>query len=134
MNIAARQDVGVGNVDTLSNAVHSTLFDGQSQPQQQQSNADLTRQLAQLVRTLQRAVGQGGSGKASKSSEGSSSWNSQKGPERGVRYRSGAPPPPPAWKYAKDDLRSFPKWQRKLEIWKRQITSFMSRKDAALLL
>ena len=134
MNIAARQDVGVGNVDTLSNAVHGTLFDGQSQQQQQQSNADLTRQLAQLVRTLQRAVDQGGSGKASKSSVGSSSWNSQKGPERGVRYRSGAPPPPPAWKYAKDDLRSFPKWQRKLEIWKRQITSFMSRKDAALLL
>ena len=56
------------------------------------------------------------------------------GPEKGVRYRTGAPPPPPAWKYNKDDLRSFPKWQRKLSVWKRQIAGYMSKKDAALLL
>ena len=28
-------------------------------------------------------------------------WNAKKGPERGIKWRGGAPPPPPKW-YAKD--------------------------------
>ena len=102
----------------------------QSQLQPQDNTAQLNRSLASLVKTLQNAVN-----KAEHASESSSSsWNSRMGPEKGVRYRTGAPPPPPAWKYNKDDLRSFPKWQRKLSVWKRQIAGYMSKKDAALLL
>eukprot|EP00435_Cladocopium_sp_Y103_P063501 s670_g25.t1 len=70
--------------------------------------------------------------KVSKSS--STSWNSRLGPEKGVKYRSGMPPQPPAWRYNREDLRSFVKWERKLSIWQLQIQSYMNRRDAALML
>ncbi|CAK9042430.1 unnamed protein product [Durusdinium trenchii] len=89
----------------------------------------LTRSISNLVRALQNVVDSKGSDHSD-----SKSWNSRMGPERGVKFRSGAPPNPPAWRYSRDDLRSFPKWQRKLAIWKKQILGFMSRRDAALFL
>ena len=68
----------------------------------------------------------------SKSSD--ASWNSRMGPEKGVKYRSGMPPQPPAWRYNREDLRSFVKWERKLSVWQLQIQSYMNRREAALLL
>ena len=56
------------------------------------------------------------------------------GPEKGVKYRSGMPPQPPAWRYNREDLRSFVKWERKLSVWQLQIQSYMNRREAALLL
>ena len=62
------------------------------------------------------------------------SWSSTKGPEKGVRWRGGAPPPPPKWHYAKDDLRAFSKFERKVSLWQLQIKPYMSDKEAALTL
>lgn len=104
-----------------------------ARPQAQLPPADQARNLQQsvdqLVRTLQGAMGT--NRRATGSSE---SWNSRMGPERGVKFRSGAPPTPPAWKYHKEDLRSFVKWQKKLQVWKLQVSSYMSSRDAALFL
>ncbi|CAE7665208.1 GIP [Symbiodinium sp. CCMP2592] len=61
-------------------------------------------------------------------------WNSRMGPEKNVRWRGGTPPPPPAWKYDVTDLRAFSKWARKVEIWRVQIKSYMTARDASLLL
>ena len=56
------------------------------------------------------------------------------GPGKGVKFRGGAPPQPPPWKYESHDLRAFAKWSRKVEIWKVQVASYMTSKEAALLL
>ena len=64
----------------------------------------------------------------------SASWNSKMGPEKGVKYRSGMPPQPPAWRYKREDLRSFVNWERKLSVCQLQIQSYMNRREAALLL
>jgi hypothetical protein len=36
------------------------------------------------------------------------SWNTQRGPAPGVRWRGGAAPAPPKWTYQQSDLRAFP--------------------------
>ena len=120
--------------DATTAAVGGTGIDIEQQlPSQEQlptgQSAGLTRSINNLVRALQNVVDSKGSDHSD-----SKSWNSRLGPKRGVKYRSGAPPNPPAWRYSRDDLRSFPKWQRKLAIWKKQILGFMSRRDAALFL
>ncbi|CAE7834550.1 RE1 [Symbiodinium sp. CCMP2592] len=56
------------------------------------------------------------------------------GPEKGVKFRGGAPPQPPLWKYESHDLRAFAKWSRKVEIWQVQVAHYMTSKEAALLL
>ncbi|CAE7209411.1 unnamed protein product [Symbiodinium sp. CCMP2592] len=56
------------------------------------------------------------------------------GPEKGVKFRGGAPPQPPQWKYESHDLRAFAKWSRKVEIWQVQVAHYMTSKEAALLL
>jgi len=61
-------------------------------------------------------------------------WNPKKGPSPGVKYRSGQPPAPPQWSYAKDDPRAFSKWMRKLEIWKLQVSNYLPNEEAAMLL
>eukprot|EP00434_Breviolum_minutum_P022664 symbB.v1.2.020001.t1/scaffold1659.1/size107071/3 len=61
-------------------------------------------------------------------------WNPKKGPSPGVKYRSGQPPAPPQWSYAKDDPRAFSKWMRKLEIWKLQVANYLPNEEAAMLL
>lgn len=38
------------------------------------------------------------------------SWSSLVGPKAGVKWRGGAPPAPPQWKYDKKDVRAFYKW------------------------
>ena len=61
-------------------------------------------------------------------------WSSMSGPQHGVRWRGGAPPAPPVWRYEKDDLRAYTKFVKKVEIWKLQVAPFMSRKEMALSL
>ena len=69
-----------------------------------------------------------------KSKTSTATWNSRMGPEKNVRWRGGTPPAPPAWKYDVTDLRAFSKWARKIEIWRVQISSYMTSREASLLL
>ena len=62
------------------------------------------------------------------------SWNSRMGPERGVKWRGGAPPAPPKWAYDKEDLRAFAKYERKVRLWEIQVEPYMSKREAALQL
>ena len=64
----------------------------------------------------------------------SSSWNSRMGPERGIRFRSGAPPVPPKWSYSREDVRSFAKFERKVQLWRMQIRAWMPLNEPAMLL
>ena len=59
--------------------------------------------------------------------------NDPEGPSPGVKYRGGTPPSPPAWNYARDDLRAFQKWQRKVDIWQLQVSSYVPPNEAAML-
>ena len=61
-------------------------------------------------------------------------WSIMKGPQPGIKYRGGAAPQPPAWRYAKDDLRAFQKWERKVGIWQIQVSSYLPPNEAAMAL
>ena len=63
----------------------------------------------------------------------SASWTSIQKPFKGVRWRGGTPPAPPAWKNS-NDLRAFARWGRKIGVWTMQIKAFMPMSDAALML
>ena len=54
--------------------------------------------------------------------------------EEECAVRCGTPPSPPSWKYDVTDLRAFSKWARKIEIGRAQIRSYMTSREAALLL
>ncbi|CAE7938955.1 GIP [Symbiodinium necroappetens] len=69
-----------------------------------------------------------------KDSSGTPSWNSRMGPEKNVRWRGGTPPSPPTWRYDVTDLRAFSKWSRKVQIWEMQIKTYMTPREASLLL
>ena len=56
------------------------------------------------------------------------------GPARGVRRRGGAPPAPPLWKYEQNDLRAYSKFAKKVALWRIQVSSFMTPREAALVL
>ena len=79
----------------------------------------------QLLKALQRLV---------TSKKQDDDWASASGPQKGVRWRGGAPPQPPIWRYDKDDLRAYSKYVKKIDIWKLQVAPFMSRKEMALAL
>ena len=61
-------------------------------------------------------------------------WSSTQGPSKGVRWKSGAPPSPPLWKYEKDDIRAWPKFEKKVRLWELQVAPYCSKKEASLLL
>ena len=61
-------------------------------------------------------------------------WDSRKGPEKGIKWKSGAPPPCPTWKYDSSDLRAFAKFSKKVQIWQLQMRQYASKKEQALLL
>lgn len=61
-------------------------------------------------------------------------WTSAAGPQRGVRWRGGAPPQPPVWRYDRDDLRAYSKFVKKVDIWKLQVAPYMTPKEMALAL
>ena len=72
-------------------------------------------------------------GKASrKSSE--TDWDPRKGPAPGIRWRSGAPPAPPPYEHNPRDLRSFPRWERRLKLWEKRVLAWMPAGEAAMLL
>lgn len=52
---------------------------------------------------------------------GDDDWSISKGPSRGVRWRTGAYPAPPSWKYEASDVRAFPKFEKKIRIWEKQM-------------
>ena len=59
-------------------------------------------------------------------------WSLKKGPAPGIKYRGGSPPNPPHWSYQKDDLRAFQKWERKIEVWKIQVSAYLPPNEAAM--
>ena len=61
-------------------------------------------------------------------------WNSRKGPMPGIKYRGGAPPAPPPWSYNRDDLRAYDKWERKVRVWELQVSSYLPKNEAAMML
>ena len=61
-------------------------------------------------------------------------WNIKKGPEPGLRWRTGQPPTPPTWRYDPNDLRAFAKFQKKVQIWQIQMEQYASKRDQALML
>ena len=69
-----------------------------------------------------------------KSSVDDADWNSRKGPEPGVRWRTGQAPAPPIWKYESNDLRAYSKYCKKVKIWEIQMQPYASKKDQVLLL
>ncbi|CAJ1369215.1 unnamed protein product, partial [Effrenium voratum] len=52
----------------------------------------------------------------------------------GVRYRSGAVPNPPSWKYQPGDIRAFDKCERKVRIWELQAKSYLHPSEISLTL
>eukprot|EP00435_Cladocopium_sp_Y103_P069213 s209_g32.t3 len=64
----------------------------------------------------------------------SSVWDVRKGPDKGVRWKSGAPPTPPTWKYDPADLRAYSKYTKKVRIWELQMAPYASKPDQALML
>ena len=61
-------------------------------------------------------------------------WSLKKGPEPGIRWRTGQQPSPPVWKYESSDLRAFAKYKKKVEIWQIQMSPYASASDQALIL
>ena len=95
-------------------------------PQRQNDEPNTMKDLLQVMRQLV--------SEQSKSNKSDASWNSRREPEKGVRWRGGTPPAPPAWKGSSADLRAFARWERRIDIWKLQIRSYMSEAEAALML
>ena len=62
------------------------------------------------------------------------SWTSQKGPQPGVKFRGGAPPPAPIWKYQSSDVRAYERFERKVRMWQLQIKQYMTAAEASLML
>ena len=65
---------------------------------------------------------------------GDDDWSLSKGPVKGVRWRTGAYPTPPVWKYETNDVRAFPKFEKKIRIWEKQMAPFANKADQALIL
>ena len=95
----------------------------------QQSNNNATAGNDQIVDLLTQLV----ANQNKKSDSSNASWTSRQGPFKGVRWRGGTPPSPPAWKNS-NDLRAFARWERKIDVWTMQIKPFMPMPDAALML
>lgn len=62
------------------------------------------------------------------------SWDSMKGPRKGVRFRGGAPPAAPQWRYQPNDVRAYEKYERKVKLWQLQVRRYMSSAEAGLAL
>ena len=87
--------------------------------------AALTDALRQLTRDNDRGRGP---------STSTDSWVSAMGPQRGVKFRGGAPPVPPSWSYNSSDLRAYEKFEKKVRIWALHAKHFMTDSEAALTL
>lgn len=69
-----------------------------------------------------------------KRDDSASSWNSQRGPAPGVRWRGGSAPQPPKWNYQPNDLRAFAKFERKVQTWVLQAKNYMTAAEMGLTL
>ncbi|CAE7223119.1 LZTR1 [Symbiodinium necroappetens] len=56
------------------------------------------------------------------------------GTGKGVKWRGGTPPQPPTWRYDHQDPRAYSKYAKKVALWRIQVASYMSPREAALLL
>ena len=92
---------------------------GASRPGSSERQDPLLRALKQLVQSRD---------------AGEDDWSISKGPSRGVRWRTGAYPTPPSWKYEAGDVRAFPKFEKKIRIWEKQMAPFANKADQALIL
>ena len=61
-------------------------------------------------------------------------WSIKRGPEPGLKYRGGSPPDPPPWAYHRSDIQAFQRWEKKLTVWRRQISSYVPPNEAAMRL
>ena len=91
------------------------------------------------VRGQREVIGGGGPGGSPAGSHGepkssATSWMSAMGPQKGVKFRGGAPPQPPVWKYQPGDVRAFERYERKVKLWQMQIRFYMTRAEAGLML
>ena len=66
-------------------------------------------------------------------SDSSTTWNSRKGPEPGIKWKSGQYPAVPTWKYDSQDMRAFAKYKKKIAIWQLQMKAYATPKEQALL-
>lgn len=73
-------------------------------------------------------------GNASSNSSEPDKWSSLFGPKPGLKWRGGAAPSPPPWKYDKEDVRAWSKYQKKVDMWVLQAASYMSKKETSLAL
>eukprot|EP00438_Fugacium_kawagutii_P007101 Skav209599 [mRNA] locus=scaffold4140:22593:36171:- [translate_table: standard] len=71
---------------------------------------------------------------AKKDDDSLGDWNSRKGPEKGVRWKTGSMPPVPVWRYDANDMRSYAKFEKKVKIWQLQMAPYAPPKEQALLL
>ena len=62
------------------------------------------------------------------------SWSSMKGPGPGIKFRGGAPPSAPVWRYQSNDVRAYEKYERKVRMWRLQVKQYMSAAEAGLAL
>ncbi|CAK9031626.1 unnamed protein product, partial [Durusdinium trenchii] len=69
----------------------------------------------------------------SQTSDSSTTWNSRKGPEPGIKWKSGQYPAVPTWKYDSQDMRAFAKYKKKIAIWQLQMKAYATPKEQALL-
>ena len=56
------------------------------------------------------------------------------GPSRGVKFRGGAAPTPPAWSYDVKDIRAHEKYEKKVRLWQMHARHFMTDKEIGLSL
>ena len=56
------------------------------------------------------------------------------GPQRGVKFRGGAPPLPPIWSYSSNDIRAFEKFEKKVKVWELQVRHYVTEAEAGLAL
>ena len=99
-------------------------------------HADLTEAVAALSKLVKGNLSRDDlkSSKPSKQASSSDTWNSAQGPAKGVKWRGGAPPQPPAWTYQHSDIRSFERYERKVRIWKLQAKHYMTDAEIGLSL
>ena len=88
----------------------------------------------QILAALRQLLGEQRREKADSSVRSDQTFDSRKGPAPGVKFRGGTPPAPPQWRGSSQDLRAFARWERRIEVWKLQIKSYMTDSDAALSL
>ena len=68
------------------------------------------------------------------SESSSHTWDERKGPAPGIRWRGGKPPDPPAYEHNPRDLRSFPRWERRVRLWQRRVSQWLTPGEAGLFL